>query len=116
MRIKGEDQFRWRAYARAAQSVAEVSGDFAAIVEEKRLTQIKGIGGSLAGLIEDLYKTGRSSLLDRLREELPEGVLNLSKIPGLNVKKIQTLNRELGIRNISDLKAALEALAEVTNA
>ena len=109
MRIRGEDQFRWRAYARAAQSVAEVSGDFGAIVEEKKLTQIKGIGGSLAALIEDLYKTGRSSLLDRLREELPEGVLNLSKIPGLNVKKIQALNRELGIRNISDLKAALEA-------
>ena len=109
MRIKGEDQFRWRAYARAAQSVAEVSGDFAAIVEEKKLTQIKGIGGSLAGLIEDLYKTGRSSLLERLREELPEGVLTLSKIPGLNVKKIQALNRELGISSISDLKAALEA-------
>ncbi|HKA18625.1 MAG TPA: DNA polymerase/3'-5' exonuclease PolX [Blastocatellia bacterium] len=109
MRIKGEDQFRWRAYARAAQSVAEVSGDFGEIVEEKKLTQIKGIGGSLAGLIEDLYKTGRSSLLERLREELPEGVLTLSKIPGLNVKKIQALNRELGISSISDLKAALEA-------
>jgi len=78
-------------------------------VEKKKLTQIKGVGGSLAGLIEDLYKTGRSSLLERLREELPEGVLNLSQIPGLNVKKIQALNRELGISSISDLKAALEA-------
>lgn len=108
MRIKGEDQFRWRAYARAAQSVAEVGDDFGALVEGKQLTKLKGIGGSLAGLIEDLYRTGRSSLLDRLREELPEGVLALSRIPGLNVKKIQTLNRELGIRNVDDLKAALE--------
>jgi DNA polymerase (family X) len=109
MRIKGEDQFRWRAYARAAQSVAAVSGDFGRMVEEKKLTEIKGIGGSLAGLIEDLYKTGRSSLLDRLRGELPEGVLTLSRIPGLNVKKIQTLNRELGITSINELKAALES-------
>jgi len=109
MRIKGVDQFRWRAYDRAAQSVAEVSGDFGALVKEKKLTQIKGIGGSLAGLIEDLYRTGRSALLESLREELPEGVLTLSKIPGLNVKKIQTLNRELGISSVSDLKAALDA-------
>src|SRR5215471_14855493 len=100
MRIKGEDQFRWRAYIRAAQTVAEVGSDFDAIVKGKQLTKLKGIGASLAGLIEDLYNTGSSSLLERLREELPEGVLALSKIPGLNVKKIQTLNRELGISNV----------------
>src|SRR5215813_3403047 len=109
MRIKGEDQFRWRAYARAAQAVAEVSGDFGKIVEGKQLTQIKGIGSSLAGLIEDLCKTGRSPLLEKLREELPEGVLTLSQIPGLNVKKIQMLNRELGISSLKDLRDALDA-------
>jgi DNA polymerase (family 10) len=109
LRLQGKDQFRWRAYTKAAQAVAEDGSDFPALVEGKRLTQIKGIGASLAGVIEDLYTTGRSSLLEKLRQELPQGVVPLSQIPGLSVKKIRALNRALGITNVSDLKAALDA-------
>ena len=109
LRLKGKDQYRWRAYAKAAQAVAETGSNFPELVENKRLTEIKGIGESLAGVIEDLYTTGRSSLLEQLRQELPQGVLPLSQIPGLSVKKIQALNRALGVSNLTDLKAALEA-------
>ena len=109
LRISGKDQYRSQAYTRAAQAVSAVDGDFAALVRQKRLTDIKGIGQSLAGVIEELHSTGRSSLLDSLRSELPRGVLELSKIPGLTVTRIQALNQALGISSISDLKAALEA-------
>ena len=109
LRLKGNDQFRWRAYTRAAQAIAEVGSEFPALVEDKRLTEIKGIGESLARVIEDLYTNGRSPLLEKLRGELPEGVLALSQIPGLTVKKIQALNRALGISTLADLRAALEA-------
>src|SRR6185503_14904042 len=109
LRIKGTDQYRWRAYARAAQAVAETGDNFPALVDNKRLTEIKGVGASLAAVIEDLYKTGRSPVLEKLREELPQGVLTLSKIPGLTVTKIQALNRALGISSVADLKAALAA-------
>lgn len=109
LRLSGEDQYRSQAYSRAAQAVSAVDGDFAALVRQKRLTDIKGIGQSLAGVIEELHATGRSSLLDTLRSELPQGVLELSKIPGLTVARIQALNQALGIRSISDLKKALEA-------
>lgn len=109
LRLKSKDQFRSRAYARAAQAIAEVDSDFTALIKENRLTEIKGIGESLAGVIEDLYNTGRSSLLESLRKELPEGVLALSQINGLTVEKIQALNRALGISSVADLKAALEA-------
>lgn len=109
LRLSGEDQYRSQAYSRAAQTVSAVDGDFAALVRQKRLTDIKGIGQSLAGVIEELHATGRSSLLDTLRSELPQGVLELSKIPGLTVARIQALNQALGISSISDLKKALEA-------
>lgn len=109
LRLNAGDQFRSRAYAKAAQAVAEAGSDFPAIVEQKRLTEIKGIGQSLAGVIEDLYFTGKSSLLDRLRAEKPSGVLELSRIPGLTVKKIKKLNEALGISSIEQLKAAIEA-------
>ena len=58
LRLNAGDQFRSRAYAKAAQAVAEAGNDFPVLVEQKRLTEIKGIGQSLAGVIEDLYFTG----------------------------------------------------------
>ncbi|MEK6324917.1 MAG: DNA polymerase/3'-5' exonuclease PolX [Acidobacteriota bacterium] len=109
LRLKTADQFRSRAYAKAAQAVAEVDSDFPKLVKQKRLTEIKGIGQSLAGVIEELYSTGRSSLLDRLRAEQPPGALELSRIPGLTLKKIKKLNETLGISSIDQLKAAIEA-------
>lgn len=109
LRLKPGDQFRSRAYARAAQAVGEITGDFAKVVEQRRLTEVPGIGQSLAGVIEELYFTGKSSLLDRLRAELPPGALALSRIPGLSLKKIKQLNEALGISSIEELKAAIEA-------
>lgn len=108
LRLKPGGEFRSRAYIRAAQAIGNI-GDFAKLIEQKRLTEIPGVGQSLAGVIEELYSTGRSSVLERLRSELPPGVLALSRIPGLSLKKIQKLNEALGISSIEQLKAAIEA-------
>ncbi|MEK6408807.1 MAG: PHP domain-containing protein [Acidobacteriota bacterium] len=109
LRLNSGDQFRSRAYAKAAQAVAEIDSDFPTLVEQKRLTEINGIGQSLAGVIEELYSTGRSSLLEKLRAEQSPGARELSQIPGLTVKKIKQLNEALGISSIDQLKAAIEA-------
>jgi DNA polymerase (family X) len=109
LRLESKDQFRSGAYAKAAHAIAELDTDLTTLVEQERLTEIKGIGQSLAGVIEELYSTGRSSLLERLRAELPPGVIALSQVPGLSVTKIRALNRTLGITTVVDLKAAIEA-------
>jgi DNA polymerase (family X) len=109
LKLLGQDQFRSRAYLRASQAVAGVDGDFGELVRRKRLTEIKGIGGSLAGVIEDLFNTGHSTVLDKLRSELPQGVLELSRIPGLTLKRIRALNEAIGITNVAELKSALDA-------
>src|SRR4026208_711055 len=100
LRLKSGDPFRSRAYAKAAQAIAEFGGDFQSLIEQRRLTEIKGIGNSLAGVIEQLVISGRSSLLERLREEVPPGALVLSQIPGLTLKKIKKLDRALGTSRI----------------
>ena len=109
LQLKAGDPYRARAYTKAAQAIAEFDGDFPALVEQKRLTDIKGIGQSLAGVIDELYATGRSSLLLKLRGEVPPGALTLSQVPGLTLKKIKKLNDALGISSIGDLKAAIES-------
>lgn len=109
MRFSAKEPFKARAYARAAQSIADYPGDIDKLIAEARLTELKGIGSSLAGVIGDLHNTGRSSILEKLREELPPGILVLSQIPKLTLKRIRQLHESLGISNIEDLKAALEA-------
>lgn len=109
LRLKSGEPFRSRAYARAAQAIAEFGGDFPSLIEQRRLTEIKGIGQSLAGVIEQLYLSGQSSLLEKLRAEVPPGALVLSQIPGLTLKKIKKLDEALGISSIDDLKAAIAA-------
>lgn len=109
MRFSAKEPFKARAYARAAQSIADYPGDIDQLIADGRLTELKGIGSSLSAVIGDLHNTGRSSILERLRAELPPGILALSQIPKLTLKRIRQLHESLGITNIEDLKAALEA-------
>jgi DNA polymerase (family 10) len=106
--VKGENQFRARAYERAAQALERLGGDLDLFIRERRLTQLSGIGAGLAAAIEELYRTGRSALLDELRQELPAGVLDLSQVPGLSLKKIVALHAALGIESLSELQEACE--------
>ena len=105
----GNDYFKARAYKAGARSVAELSSDIGELVRQRRLTEIKGVGNALAAQIAELYNTGHSSFLDKLKQELPSGILELSQVPGLNLKKIEKLHQELGIGSVADLKAACEA-------
>ncbi|HYV24079.1 MAG TPA: PHP domain-containing protein, partial [Pyrinomonadaceae bacterium] len=59
--------------------------------------------------IEELYRTGGSSLLNELRSKFPPGVVELSQVRGLNLKKVETLHQALGISTLEELKSAAEA-------
>lgn len=107
--LKGGQYFKARAYKLGARSVAELSEDLGKLISENRLTFVKGIGYALARQIEELHLTGESSMLNQLRAESPPGILELSQVRGLNVKKVELLHKALGISTIDQLKAAAEA-------
>lgn len=107
--LKQENPYKIRAYATGAVALESVNEDIGAVIEEGRLTKIRGIGDTLAKQIEELYNNGTSSMLEQLREEMPPGVLELSQVPGLSVKKIQALHADLGISSIAELEAACRA-------
>jgi len=108
LQIKGENRFKTLAFNRAAGALENLQGDFDAVVKNRRLKQIPGIGETLASLIEEIYSSGECSMLQRLRDELPPGAVELSEIPGLSLKKIAALHERLGIESVADLKAACE--------
>src|SRR5688500_12963292 len=108
LKLKGENQFKSQAYDRGANALEQLGVDFDALVKTRRLTEIGGIGNALAAVIEELYRTGESRILEQLRRELPAGAVELSAIPGLTLKKIIALHDALGIESIADLKTACE--------
>jgi DNA polymerase (family 10) len=98
-----------RAYENGASAVASLVDDIGTLVDEKRLTEFRGIGKALADKIAELYLTGRCEYLEQLRAGLPPGVLELSQVPEVGPKKAQQLHEALGISGIPALQAACEA-------
>ncbi len=109
LELKGGEYFKARAYKYGSRAVAELSEDLGKLIRENRLTFVKGIGYALGKQIQDLYTTGQSTLLNQLRAELPPGIIELGNLPGLSVKKVESLHRELGISTVDELKAACES-------
>jgi DNA polymerase (family 10) len=109
LELKGGAYFKVRAYRTGARAVAELSEDVGKLIKGNRLTFVKGIGHALAQQIEELYTVGESSFLNKLRAELPPGIIELSNIPGMTVKKVVLLHEALGITTVEQLKAAAAA-------
>ena len=91
MHVKGDNPFKSRAYENGAEAVEELSEDVGKLVAETRLTSFRGIGPALASQIAELYLTGRSPLLEKLRGELPQGVLEMAQVPGMTLKRMPLL-------------------------
>ncbi len=99
--------FRVRAYENAVEAISSYRGDLQAL-SEKQLTAIAGIGQSTAKKIREFFQAGTIAKLEELRLKYPPDFVELGKIPGLGPKTLLRLRSELGIRNLEDLRAAIE--------
>ncbi|HET9548523.1 MAG TPA: helix-hairpin-helix domain-containing protein, partial [Candidatus Binatia bacterium] len=108
LKIKGENLFKTQAYERAAGALENLEGDFDALVKAGRLQDIPGVGKALAAIMEEIHRTGECYLLEQLRAALPPGAVELSALPGLNLKKIIALSDALHVESIADLKSACQ--------
>ena len=106
--IKGENPFKAQAYERGASALEHLEGDLDPLIKARRLREIPGVGSGLAAVIEEIYTTGECWMLEQLRQELPTGAVELSQVPGLNLKKIIALHDALHIETIAELKSACE--------
>jgi DNA polymerase (family X) len=104
MQVEGANPFKVRAYERGARALEGMPEDLGTLVREGRLTSVPGIGSALASTIAELFQTGRSPQLDRLRERLPPGVVELGQV--LSLSRIGALHRALGVSSLADLEAA----------
>src|SRR2546428_1159324 len=109
LEVTGREPFRARAYTRGAEALERLDADLGRLVEERRLTELAGIGPGLAAMISELHRTGRSQALEEQRQRAPAVALELRRIPRLGLTKIAALHDALGVQTVEDLEAACEA-------
>jgi DNA polymerase (family 10) len=104
--LRGGNPYRAKAYARAADSVAALTVQLGTLIAEDRLTEISGVGKSIADIITKLHNTATHPSLEKLRKEIPAGVLELLSVPGLRPEKVLRLYKDLGITSLAELEVA----------
>ncbi|OGX28330.1 MAG: hypothetical protein A2705_03080 [Omnitrophica WOR_2 bacterium RIFCSPHIGHO2_01_FULL_52_10] len=109
LEIKGEIVFKTRAYYKAAETIAGLPEDIETVRKENRLTEIPGIGKTLAEKISQYLDTGRMKAYEELTKEIPEGLLEVVEIPSVGPKKAKLFFEQLKVKNPQDLRKAIEA-------
>lgn len=98
-------KFKVKAYQRAVEVVDAVA-DLAPIVEQGRLKDLEGIGATLSREIEELWNTGGSQFLNRLRSEQPEGASELVQLQGMTPRRLRALVDALRVHSVAELRLA----------
>ncbi len=110
LEIKGESQFKVRAYQRAAEAVGGASQSLESVrKDEKGLRSLPGVGESIAEKIEELLDAGICTFHQQLLAEIPPTVLMMLRIPGLGPKKAKMLMTRANITTVEELEEAARA-------
>ncbi|MFT3927159.1 MAG: PHP domain-containing protein [Myxococcales bacterium] len=101
---KDAARFKAKAYEQGALLVDSVGDVLGELIGSGSLIDVKGIGPSLCRDIQEIWHTGCSSLLQRLREQHPLGTGQLAQIPGLTARRIGVLQEKLHVTSVAMLE------------
>lgn len=108
LEIQHANPFKVKAYRSGAKYVRDHAESLAKLVKSgdgEALQWLPGIGESLAALIEEYVKTGKSRLLRRLKGSVsPEDVFE--HVPGIGPELAERIVRELDIKTLEELEQA----------
>ena len=100
MKIKGEDYYRWLAYERAAESVAALGRP---VREVEDLEKLPHVGGTTAEVIRELAEDRTPQILADLLSEIPPGLVEMTRLPGVGPRTVHTLWKEFGVESVEEL-------------
>ncbi len=106
LELQGENPFRVRAFRTAEKTVEGFPSELQSAIADGSLAEAKGIGPAILEVITELVNTGRSSMLEELREAVPPGLVEMLAVSGLGVAKIRQIHNALGIETLPELEAA----------
>lgn len=106
LELDGANAFRTAAYTRAARVLPDYRDTIEELIANDRLTEIEGIGRGLAEKITEFAETGRIAELEELRARIPQGLVDMLRIPGFGAKKARAVHQQLGIDSVDALATA----------
>ncbi len=110
LEIQGGNPFRIRAYRNAALTVESQTVALRKMVEEgEDLTALPAVGKDMARYIKELVEMGKLGVLEELERQVPRGLIELTRLPGLGAKRAKMLFDRLGIQTLEALERAARA-------
>jgi DNA polymerase (family X) len=107
--LDGAVVYRVVAYRNAAKAIREAGVSVAELARQGRVTELAGVGKTIAEKIDALLETGDIPSAVKLRERIPPGLVEITGLPGLGPKRVRQLHDALGIESLDDLRRVAEA-------
>lgn len=101
------NKFKIIAYDRAADAVEHATSELKDLWDDGKLTEVPGIGPSIAGHLDELFKTGKSKHFEAVMKGIPPEAFKLMEVPGIGIKTAMKMIKE------GDTKEIKEKLKEV---
>jgi DNA polymerase (family 10) len=108
LEIKGELFFKVRSYREAARQIDELGEPVDRLRDEGRLGNVHGIGKAIADKLQEYGETGRVEYMAKLEADVPPGLLDFLRIPGLGPRTAKDIYDALGITSLEGLEEALK--------
>lgn len=105
LELRGENQFRIRAYEKAAKALSGRE-DLMERAQQGTLQEIPGVGKGIEHILIEYLLHGKCSELEELKASISPALIELTRIPGLGPKKARHLIDELGVSTIGELEYA----------
>ncbi len=109
LEIQGEVVFKTRSYRVISENLAALPRPVEDIWREGKLNEVPGVGKAIHDKIDELLRTGKLEFYERLRAEVPDGVVDMLRVSGLGPKRVKEIWSTLGVMSLSELEAAGKA-------
>ena len=109
LEILGEVVYKAVAYRRVADAVERYPDDVAALFRRGEPPKLPGAGAALTAKLAELAETGSLAYHDKLRAQVPDGLLQMLRVPGVGPRTVRLLHESIGIDSLESLRAAAEA-------
>ncbi len=101
--------YKPEAYRRAARSIETLGEELSEVAARDELETIPGVGEAIAEKIREFLAQGKLPYYERLRTEVPDGIVELMHLPGVGPKTAHRLWAEVGVEGPAELEAAIAA-------
>ncbi|MDQ8158239.1 MAG: PHP domain-containing protein [Gemmatimonadota bacterium] len=106
LELHDEDRFSVRAMQAAARAVASHGESPLTAALTREVGTADGLAPAAIAVLQELADSNGSSLLERLQEETPEGLLEMLRVPGLGPSRIRAIHDGLDVDTLLELEQA----------